>query len=139
LSFKCVDNWHAPDHTKIEKFRNRLSSKTQQALANSIAKLAVDLGFGDPTKVDFDSTVQEAWHHLALRRKAYEQASWSRPKNLQIFPKKNMTELLPEQTRRRHQKGQRKSEKGFFSWPKINPPRSSEKFSRSFTSLSKIR
>lgn len=29
-----VDKWHAPDHTKIEKFRSRLSPETQRKLAN---------------------------------------------------------------------------------------------------------
>lgn len=29
-----VENWHVPDHTKIEKFRSRLSEETQKALAN---------------------------------------------------------------------------------------------------------
>lgn len=57
---KIVDGWHAPDHTKIETFRNRLSPETHRALANSIAQVSVGLGFGDPREVDFDSTVQEA-------------------------------------------------------------------------------
>jgi len=55
-----VDGWHAPDHTKIEDFRNRLSPETQRALANTMAQTAIDLGFGDPREIDFDSTVQEA-------------------------------------------------------------------------------
>ena len=37
-----------------------LSLQTQRALANEIAKVAVALGFGDPSQTDFDSTVQEA-------------------------------------------------------------------------------
>lgn len=57
---KIVPNWHAPDHTKIAKFRNRLCPETQKALANELAKFAVELGFADPTETDFDSTVQEA-------------------------------------------------------------------------------
>jgi transposase, IS5 family len=55
-----VDDFYAPDHTKIEEFRNRLSAETQRALANSIAQVAVEFGFGNPEHVDFDSTVQEA-------------------------------------------------------------------------------
>ena len=55
-----VHKWHAPDHTKIEEFRSRLSPETQKKLANHIAVNAVKLGFGDPSDVDIDSTVQEA-------------------------------------------------------------------------------
>jgi len=55
-----VDGWRAPDHTKIEEFRNRLSTETQRQLANSLSTLAVKHGFADPQSVDFDSTVQEA-------------------------------------------------------------------------------
>ena len=55
-----VDYWSVPDHTKIEKFRNRLSPETQRIIANTISKKAVALGFGDPSEVDLDSTVQEA-------------------------------------------------------------------------------
>ncbi len=55
-----VADWHAPDHTSIEDFRNRLTPATQKVLANKLATVAVDLGFGDPSEVDFDSTVQEA-------------------------------------------------------------------------------
>jgi transposase, IS5 family len=55
-----VDKWHAPDHTKIEEFRSRLSSDTQQKLANEMAKHAVTMGFADPKHVDIDSTIQEA-------------------------------------------------------------------------------
>lgn len=58
--FGLVENWHVPDHTKIEEFRNRLSVETQKSLANAIAQRAVELGFGDPSVVDIDSTVQEA-------------------------------------------------------------------------------
>ena len=55
-----MKNWHAPDHTKIQEFRSRLSPETQRNLANSLAQVAVKFGFGDPSKTDFDSTVQEA-------------------------------------------------------------------------------
>ena len=55
-----VQKWHAPDHTKIEEFRSRLSSETQQTLANYVALTATRLGFADPLAYDIDSTVQEA-------------------------------------------------------------------------------
>lgn len=55
-----VKKWHAPDHTKIEKFRSRLSQETQKRLANKIAIHAVKLGFADCSEVDIDSTVQES-------------------------------------------------------------------------------
>jgi transposase, IS5 family len=55
-----VKNWHVPDHTKIEKFRSRLSEATQKKIANHMAVHAVRLGFGDPSDVDIDSTIQEA-------------------------------------------------------------------------------
>jgi transposase, IS5 family len=55
-----VKKWHAPDHTKIEKFRSRLSHETQKRLANKMAIHAVKLGFADCSKVDIDSTVQES-------------------------------------------------------------------------------
>lgn len=54
-----VGDWHAPDHTKIADFRNRLAAETQRILANAIAQHAVKLGYGDPSETDFDSTVQE--------------------------------------------------------------------------------
>ena len=56
----CVDKWHVPDHTKVEKFRSRLNPKTQQELANMVVKHAVRLGFGDCADIDIDSTIQEA-------------------------------------------------------------------------------
>ena len=55
-----LSRWRCPDHTKIEQFRNRLSPETHKAIADYIVKLAIGLGFGDPSKVDIDSTVQEA-------------------------------------------------------------------------------
>jgi len=55
-----VGSWHAPDHTKIEEFRSRLTPETQRALTNELAKFAVVLGFGDASEVDIDSTAQEA-------------------------------------------------------------------------------
>jgi transposase, IS5 family len=55
-----VENWHAPDHTKIEAFRSRLSPETQRQLANHVAVWATKLGFADPSKRDIDATRQEA-------------------------------------------------------------------------------
>jgi transposase, IS5 family len=55
-----IKNWHAPDHTKIEEFRSRLSAETQRNIANTLAKVSVQFGYGDPSETDFDSTVQEA-------------------------------------------------------------------------------
>lgn len=55
-----VLKWHVPHYTKVEEFRNRLRPETQLQIGNLIAKHAVKLGFADPTKVDIDSTVQEA-------------------------------------------------------------------------------
>ena len=55
-----MSRWRCPDHTKIEQFRNRLSPETHKAIADYIIKLAIGLGFADPSKVDIDSTVQEA-------------------------------------------------------------------------------
>jgi IS5 family transposase len=55
-----VEEWHAPDHTKIEEFRSRLSPDTQRTLANEVAVWATKLGFADPAVMDIDSTVQEA-------------------------------------------------------------------------------
>lgn len=55
-----VKKWHVPDHTKIEKFRSRLSQETQKRLANQMAAHGVNLGFGDASEIDIDSTIQEA-------------------------------------------------------------------------------
>jgi len=55
-----VKKWHVPDHTKVEKFRSRLSEETQKKLANHMAVHAVKLGFADCSDVDIDSTIQEA-------------------------------------------------------------------------------
>jgi IS5 family transposase len=55
-----IAGWRSPDHTKVEEFRSRLSPETQRLLANEIAKVAVGLGFADPSELDIDSTVQEA-------------------------------------------------------------------------------
>lgn len=55
-----VDQWHCPDHTKIEEFRSRLAPETQRQVTNAIVCWATQLGFADPAKMDIDSTVQEA-------------------------------------------------------------------------------
>ena len=55
-----VTNWRAPDHTKIETFRNRLSAATHHALGTEILKSALAAGFTNPDWMDVDSTVQEA-------------------------------------------------------------------------------
>ena len=55
-----VDQWHCPDHTKIEEFRSRLAPETQRQVSNAIVCWATQLGFADPAKMDLDSTVQEA-------------------------------------------------------------------------------
>ena len=38
-----MKNWRAPDHTKIEEFRNRLSAETQRNIANTLVKIAVPI------------------------------------------------------------------------------------------------
>jgi transposase, IS5 family len=58
--YGVVSKWKSPDHTKIEEFRNRLSTETQKKLGDYILKVAVEVGFADPTWMDVDSTVQEA-------------------------------------------------------------------------------
>ena len=55
-----IDGWHCPDHTKIEEFRNRINPQTQQKVVSYVLKVATDLGFADPSRMDVDSTVQEA-------------------------------------------------------------------------------
>ena len=58
--YGIVERWHAPDHTKIESFRSRLSPATQKELANLICKNAVDIGLAQASNIDIDSTVQES-------------------------------------------------------------------------------
>ena len=50
--------WRCPDHTKIEEFRNLYRRKRQRHCG--LYCESVDLGFGDPTILDVDSTVQES-------------------------------------------------------------------------------
>lgn len=58
--YGVVPRWKCPDHTKIETFRNRLSSETHRKIGDYIITLARDLGFADPSWLVVDSTVQEA-------------------------------------------------------------------------------
>ena len=58
--YGLLKTWHAPDHTKIETFRSRLSAETQRKLANLMSQQAVRLGYANPAEFDVDSTVQEA-------------------------------------------------------------------------------
>ncbi len=55
-----LPQFHVPDHTKIEEFRNRLDPDTQREIANFIAQEAAKRGYADPRTMDIDSTVQEA-------------------------------------------------------------------------------
>jgi len=63
-----MESWHVPDHTKIEEFRSPLSPETQRQIANQVAVWATQLGFADPSKMDIDSTIQEA-RRIKLRLK----------------------------------------------------------------------
>ena len=58
--YGLLKTWHAPDHTKIEAFRSRLTAETQRRLANLMSQQAVRLGYANPVEFDVDSTVQEA-------------------------------------------------------------------------------
>ena len=57
---QLVSRWHVPDHTKIETFRNRLSSSTHHTVSEIVLKTAFQAGFLNPAWMDVDSTVQEA-------------------------------------------------------------------------------
>ena len=57
--YSLLKKWHAPDHTKIETFRSRLTAETQRKLANMMSQQAVKLGYANPANYDVDSTVQE--------------------------------------------------------------------------------
>ena len=37
-----MEEWHAPDHTKLEEFRSRLSPETQRIVANEVAVWATE-------------------------------------------------------------------------------------------------
>ena len=58
--YGLLPKWHAPDHTKIETFRSRLTSETQRGLANMMSQQAVKLGYANPSELDVDSTIQDA-------------------------------------------------------------------------------
>ena len=58
--YGLLKKWHAPDHTKIETFRSRLTAETQRKLANMMSQQAVKLGYANPANYDVDSTVQES-------------------------------------------------------------------------------
>lgn len=58
--YGVVPNWFCPDHTKIEEFRNRLSPEAHKKLGDYVLQVAVNQGFGNPSWMDVDSTVQEA-------------------------------------------------------------------------------
>ena len=55
-----LSKWKCPDHSKVEEFRNRLSPCTHKKIAEYVLGLAVHKGFADASRVDIDSTVQEA-------------------------------------------------------------------------------
>lgn len=55
-----IKKWHAPDHTKIETFRSRLTAETQRKLANMMSQQAVNLGYANPAELDVDATIQSA-------------------------------------------------------------------------------
>lgn len=55
-----VAKWHYPHFSKIEEFRNRLSAETHRKIVTYVVQVAESLGFADATKMDLDSTVQEA-------------------------------------------------------------------------------
>ena len=87
-----VEDWHAPDHTKIEEFRSRLSPETQRQIANQVAVWAAELGFADPSKMDLDSTIQEANiaspsdSHLMVKMTLLVNKVWTyMKKNLSFF------------------------------------------------------
>jgi transposase, IS5 family len=52
-----VEDWHAPDPTKMEAFRSRLSPETQRQMANQVAVWATEHGFADPSKMDLDAAI----------------------------------------------------------------------------------
>jgi IS5 family transposase len=55
-----LPTWRCPDHTKIERFRNRLSAQTHRAIGEYVLQVAQQHGFADASWMDVDSTVQEA-------------------------------------------------------------------------------
>jgi IS5 family transposase len=55
-----VDDFTVPDHTRIERFRSRLSPEVQRQMANVLTKQATKLGYANPKVLDVDSTPQHA-------------------------------------------------------------------------------
>ena len=104
-----VHKWHTPHFTKVEEFRNRLTPETQLQITNSIAKLAVDLGFADPTKVDIDSTVQEAnitypsdaRLMVQLAERSVKVISWLKEKSKNIIPEDFIVDIKGIKTKAR--------------------------------------
>ena len=91
--YGLLENWHSLDHTSISNFRNRLTPETHRKIANFMAKLGVCLGYGDPSELDQDSTIQEANasypSDVSLMTKAAEKmvkiTRWLKEKS-KIFP-----------------------------------------------------
>lgn len=52
--------WKCPDHTAVEKFRNRLDAGTSKTMGDYVVQKAIKLGFASVEWFDIDSTVQEA-------------------------------------------------------------------------------
>lgn len=118
-AFQCfcgsgiISSWHAPDHTKIAKFRSRLSPETQRHLVNAIAKQAVNLGFADPSQVDLDSTAQEANIAYPSDAQLMTKLSGLGKKVIDYF-KTNLPELLPENLKVDMKKIKTKAKEYFF-------------------------
>ncbi len=90
-----LEKWHVPDHTSIEKFRNRLTPDTQQKIISYSAKLAVELGFADPSIMDVDSTVQEANMAYPADANLLTKLGMMGKKVVEYF-KVNPTEFIPK-------------------------------------------
>ena len=58
--YGIIKQWKCPDHTRIEDFRNRLSSEVHRRICCHVVQIAAELGLADPSWMDVDSTVQEA-------------------------------------------------------------------------------
>lgn len=56
----AIKDWKCPHPSKVEEFRSRLSPETKMKINEIIVGVAVQKGFADPSKLDVDSTVQEA-------------------------------------------------------------------------------
>lgn len=63
----CIawEDWHAPEPTKSEAFRSRLSPETQRQIAHQVAVWAAELGFADPSKmVQMTLLVNKVWTYM---------------------------------------------------------------------------